>query len=84
MRRISTLCKDGLVGGGITLLVVMAFPIVFLMLFLMLFTLRFALVAGGTLALVSIVVAATGDGLGYAFEPSVRAWERAPTERQFG
>jgi hypothetical protein len=76
MRQISTPFKEGLVGGGITLLLVMTFPIVFLLFF----TLRFALVAAGALALVSAIVIAIGGSLAYAFDPSVRAWVKAQAE----
>jgi len=78
MRRIPAAFKEGLMGGGITLLLVMTFPLIFLLLF----TLRFALAVACALALVGAIVAAMGGSLAYAFDPTVRAWFKAQTEQQ--
>jgi hypothetical protein len=76
MRQLPTLFKDGLMGGGITLLVVMAFP----MAFLLAITLRFAVIAACAMALLGATGVAIGGGLAYAIDPGVRDWVKARTE----
>jgi len=72
MRRISTLLKEGLTIGGVTLLLVAAFPLIMLLFFSM----RFVVVIGGAVALLAAVLA-------YAISPSARSWFETQAEQQF-
>ena len=72
MRRMPMLLKEVLITAGITLLLAIAFPIIVVLFF----TMRFALVIGGSVALL-------GSVLAYSLSPSVRSWFKTQTEQQF-
>ncbi len=71
MRRIPTPIKEGLMITGAAILLVIAFPLIFLLFF----TMRFALVAAVGVALLGAIA--------FAVSSTARSWFKTQTEQQF-